>query len=270
VQKFGTYSQLRTHQRPSPPERRTLSPDESTGAIAPNGNFDFSACYTHNYREFMGGFRDWIESIAASKSALDYRKKVTDAETVSMWQSLSFGANYKAAYCVAVCPAGEDVITPFLKHRKEFLQDILVPLQQKKETIYVAANSDAEAYVQRRFPHKKVKRISGGLRPDSIHSFLGGLRLTFQRGRAKGLNACYHFTFTGREEARATVSIRDSGLEIAEGHIGNPDLRVIADSGTWIGFLRKERSLLWAFLRGKIRLKGPPKLLLTFGRCFPS
>ena len=114
-----------------------------TGAIAPDGNFDFSACYTHNYREFMGGFGDWIESIAASKSALDYRKKVTDAETVSMWQSLSFGANYKAAYCVAVCPAGEDVITPFLKHRKEFLQEILVPLQQKKETIYVAANSDA-------------------------------------------------------------------------------------------------------------------------------
>jgi Fe-S-cluster-containing hydrogenase component 2 len=241
-----------------------------TGAIAPDGNFDFSACYTHNYREFMGGFGDWIESIAASKSALDYRKKVTDAETVSMWQSLSFGANYKAAYCVAVCPAGEDVITPFLEHRKEFLQEILVPLQQKKETIYVAPNSDAEAYVQRRFPHKKVKRISGGLRPDSIHSFLGGMRLTFQRGKAKGLNARYHFTFTGREESLITVFIHESKLEVAEGHIGEPDIRVTADSETWIGFLRKERGLIWAFLRRKIRLQGSPKLLLAFGRCFPS
>ena len=27
-----------------------------------------------------------------------------------MWQSLSYGANYRAAYCLAVCPAGEDVI----------------------------------------------------------------------------------------------------------------------------------------------------------------
>src|ERR1700737_3780992 len=27
-----------------------------TGAINPDGRFDFSACYTHNYREFMGGF----------------------------------------------------------------------------------------------------------------------------------------------------------------------------------------------------------------------
>ena len=28
------------------------------GAIAPDGQFDFAACYTHNYREFMGGFGD--------------------------------------------------------------------------------------------------------------------------------------------------------------------------------------------------------------------
>jgi ferredoxin len=64
-----------------------------TGAIHPDGQFDFSACYTHNYREFMGGFGDWVENIADSRSALDYRKKVSNAETQSMWQSLSYGAN---------------------------------------------------------------------------------------------------------------------------------------------------------------------------------
>ena len=75
------------------------------GAISPNGDFNFSACYTHNYREFMGGFTDWVEQIADSKNALDDRKKVADTESASMWQSLSFGANYKAAYCLSVCPA---------------------------------------------------------------------------------------------------------------------------------------------------------------------
>jgi ferredoxin len=89
-----------------------------TGAIGSDGHFDFAACYTHNYREFMGGFNDWIETIAESGSARNYRKKVTGAETVSMWQSLSFGANYKAAYCMAVCPAGDDVIGPFLIDRE--------------------------------------------------------------------------------------------------------------------------------------------------------
>ena len=82
-----------------------------------DGHFDFSACYTHNYREFMGGFDDWVEQVADSRDRMDYRERVTLPETVSMWQSLSYAANYKAAYCMGVCPAGEDVISPFLEDR---------------------------------------------------------------------------------------------------------------------------------------------------------
>jgi Fe-S-cluster-containing hydrogenase component 2 len=88
------------------------------GAIGADGYFVFSACYTHNYREFMGGFVDWVENIAESRNAIDYRSRVSDSETASMWQSVGFGPNYKAAYCTAVCPAGEDVIGPFPEDRK--------------------------------------------------------------------------------------------------------------------------------------------------------
>src|SRR5437764_8835619 len=129
------------------------------GAISADGDFNFSACYTHNYREFMGGFTDWVEQVADSKNSRDYRSRVSDAESASMWQSLSYGANYKAAYCLAVCPAGEDVIGPFLTNRKEHLKDIVRPLQEKEETIYVTKNSDAEASVAKRFPRKKIKRV---------------------------------------------------------------------------------------------------------------
>ena len=132
------------------------------GAIAPDGHFNFSACYTHNYREFMGGFTDWVEQVADSKDAPDYRQRVADPETASMWQSLSFGANYKAAYCMAVCPAGEDVIGPFLTDRKGFLEEVVDPLQEKAETVYVVPGSDAEEHVARRFPHKDTKRVSNG------------------------------------------------------------------------------------------------------------
>jgi putative sterol carrier protein len=52
--------------------------------------------------------------------------------------------------------------------------------------------------------------------------------------------------------------------------VGLPDLYVRADSRSWLGFVRKERNLIWALLTRKIRLKGPPRLLLAFGKCFPS
>jgi Fe-S-cluster-containing hydrogenase component 2 len=240
------------------------------GAIAPDGRFNFSACYTHNYREFLGGFTDWVEQVADSKNALDYRRRVADAESASVWQSLSFGANYKAAYCLAVCPAGEDVIGPYLTDKAGHLRDTVRPLQEKAETVYVVAGSDAEEHVARRFPHKQAKRVGNGLRPRSIQSFLAGLPLTFQPGKSANLNAVYHFTFTGQEEKQATVSIRNGTLQVQDGHQGEADLRVTADSETWLGFLAKERSQLWALLRRRIRIKGSPGLLVALGKCFPS
>ncbi len=241
-----------------------------TGAISPEGEFNFSACYTHNYREFMGGFTDWVESLVESKSAEHYRKRVEPGETVSMWQSLSYGPNYKAAYCVAVCPAGEDVIGPFLDDRKEYVAEVVRPLQEKLETVYVVPGSDAETHVQRRFPHKRVKRVGNGLQPTTIGGFLAGLPRVFQPGASKGLNATYHFTFEGSERLSATIVIRNQRVEVIDGLIGSADLAVTADGGTWLAFLRKEKGILGALLRRKIRLRGSPRLLLAFGRCFPS
>jgi alkyl sulfatase BDS1-like metallo-beta-lactamase superfamily hydrolase len=145
------------------------------------------------------------------------------------------------------------------------------PLQEKVETVYVVPGSDAEEYVARRFPHKKTKRVSNGLAGQgTIRTFLRGLNLVFQRGKSEGLNAIYHFTFTGQEEVKATVEIRNKEVKVTDGHAGTPNLTVTADSATWLRFLRKEANLVWAILSRKVRLKGSPKLLLAFGRCFPS
>src|SRR5262249_38304616 len=114
------------------------------GAIGSDGHFNFSACYTHNYREFLGGFNNWVEQIADSKNGLEYRKRVSASESASMWQSLGFGPDYKAAYCMAVCPAGEDVIGPYLTDKAGHLRETVRPLQEKQETVYVVPGSDAE------------------------------------------------------------------------------------------------------------------------------
>ena len=240
------------------------------GAISPTGDFNFSACYTHNYREFMGGFTDWVEQVADSKNRFDYRKRVSDAESSSMWQSLSFGANYKAAYCLSVCPAGEDVIGPYLDDKQTHLKENVKPLQEKEEAVYVLQNSDAEEHVAKRFPHKKLKHVGNTLRPRSIGQLLVGMPLVFQPNKSAGVNATYHFTFTGKEQREATVVIRDKKISVESGLVGKPDLRVTADTQTWLGFLAHERNLVWALFTRRIRLKGSPLLLVKFGKCFPT
>lgn len=240
------------------------------GAIKPDGAFDFGACYTHNYREFMSGFTDFTEQLVEARSVRDKRKRVSDPESASMWQSLSFGANYKAAYCMAVCPAGEEVIPPFLADRKGFVGDVLRPLQKKEEPVYVVAGTDAEEHVHERFPHKTVRPVTNALRPVSAEGFLRALPLVFQRGKAEGLSARYHFTFTGSEQREATVIIDDGQLTVLDGLQGTADLTMIADTETWLGFLARERNLLWALVRGSLKVRGPISLLRAFARCFPS
>lgn len=54
------------------------------GAISPLGDFSFSSRYTHNYREFMSGFSDWVEVVAGSGSPIGYR---SHSETGSFFVS---------------------------------------------------------------------------------------------------------------------------------------------------------------------------------------
>ena len=240
------------------------------GAIGKDGDFNFANCITHNYRDRFGGFSDWVELIAGSKGALDYRKKVSDPETVGMWQSLCSGISNKSSYCLAVCPAGEELIGPYLDDRKSYMASVVKPLQERLETVFVVPGSDAEVHVNRRFPHKTIKQVGNGLRAKSAESFLESLPLLFQKEQSEGLDATYHFTFTGAEEAKGTVVIQEKTLEVKEGHVGSPNLRLRADSETWVKFLAKEANMVWAMVRGKIRIKGSPALLKAFARCFPS
>lgn len=239
------------------------------GALKPDGGFDFLTCYTHNYREFLGNFSDWVGALTDSKSHKDYRRRFDDGETASMWQSLSFKPGYKAAYCIAVCPAGEDVINPFLEDRKGYVDRVVKPLTAKQETLYILPGSDAEQYSAKRFPHKRRKAVKRQLRPASIAQFLAGLRLSFQRGKAKTLSATYHWTFTGDEDVRATVRIDRGSISVETDHVGTADVTIRADASTWLKILAKEYSVLTAIILRKVRVKGEMQLFRAFGRCFP-
>ena len=240
------------------------------GAIGPEGSFNFSSCYTHNYREFLGGFSDWVEQVADANDAIDYRRRISEAETAAMWQSLSHGANYKSAYCMAVCPAGEDVIGPYLRDKQRHLREVVKPLQERAEPVFVVPGSDAEAIARRKFKNKTVKPVGSGLRPRTIAGLLNFMPYVFQPNQSRGLDATFHFTFTGAESRDATIKIQNREIAVSDGLVGKADVHVTADAKTWLGFLAKETSLAPALITRKIRLKGNPRLLLAFGKCFPT
>ena len=240
-----------------------------TGAIAKDGHFDFTSCMTHNYREKVGGFVEWVHTLADSRNRRDYRRRVSDVETLSWWQSLAYDANTHCDYCIAVCPAGEEAAS-YHKDPATHYDEVVRPLIARKEAIYAVPGSDAEAYVAETFPYKSIRRIGSGRSPQSIAGMIQMLPLVFQRGRARGLTARYHFLFRGKETAEATVDIHDQQITVKSGLTGKADLTVRADGAAWLGFVSNERNLVWEMLCGRIRVKGPRRLLEAFGRCFPA
>ncbi len=240
------------------------------GAINADGHINSMACYAHSYRDKYGGFVDWVENIIQSRNPAAYRKKHSDAETVLMWQSLSVGTSYKCSNCMAVCPGGEENIGPYAEDQKLYRESVAKKLQEKKGTVYVVKGSDAEAHVLKKFPHKKISYVHACARPTSAARFFENLPLVFQREQSKGLDAVYHVIFTGTETCQGTIMIRDRKITVRDGLEGKADMRITADTDTWLKVLRNEKSFTMALLTRKIKVKGPKKLLDGFARCFPA
>jgi Fe-S-cluster-containing hydrogenase component 2 len=239
------------------------------GAIHGDGRFDTAACLTHNYREFMGGFSDWVGTVTESTDRWDYRARVGQAETASWWQSLTTGPHYKAAYCIAACPAGEEVIQPFLTDRKRHVAEVVEPLRARAETLYVLPGSDAEAHAAARFPHKERRVVDGGLYAETIDGFVHGAPLLFQPGKARGHDTCVAFRFTGAEPRDVSFRVADGALTITPGLADDAAVTVTIDGALWLDVVRGRRDPRWLVATLRMRLRGDRHALTHFQACFP-
>jgi len=149
------------------------------------------------------------------------------------------------------------------------VNDIVKPLKDKPEPVYVRPGTTAEK-VARKNPNKEIRHVQTPFRPTSLTGFVNGIKIAFNREKAQGLSLKIHFQFMGKEERSITVTIDDARLEVQEGHVGKADLRVRADSRTWLKIAGKEISFFWPVLVGKLKISGNPMLLMKFQNCIEN
>ncbi|MGD0886329.1 MAG: SCP2 sterol-binding domain-containing protein [Thermodesulfovibrionales bacterium] len=236
------------------------------GAISKDGVLDFMACAMHNYHDLFGNFQEWIEEIVSSKDVRSYRAKFRDSETISRWQSLTYGHAYRCSYCMAVCPAGDETAELYRSGKKDYAERYEKPLKTKREPVYVISGTRAEK-IAKGNDFKEVRFVRNTIRPASVGAFLQGAAILFNPERAKGLRLTLHFEFTGKEQKTATISISEEKIHVHEGYHGGSDLYIKADSETWVGILNEERSLVKALITGRLKFKGNPAFLKKFKAC---
>ncbi len=209
------------------------------GAIDPHGEFDFFGCLTHNYREFLGGFIDLVDAIAEVPDATTYRTKMRESETLSVWQSLGFGPQYKSGYCMAVCPAGDEVVGRYNGNRASYRESTVKPLKEKREPVYVRAGSRGER-VATRNPNKDVRYVDFRAGLATVDNFLVGLRHMFDSAKAASLRPLnLRFRFIGVNVREVAVSVDDGHLSIDDIFDGMPDATITGNDDQWITVLNR-------------------------------
>jgi ferredoxin len=205
------------------------------GAIRNNEDFDFFACLAHNYREFPFSAGDWVQALAADGGPEAYRAKFRDAETASMLQSLAFEPSYKSAYCMAVCPAGDDVIGPYLADRARHREEVLMPLRRQPEPVYVRSGTRAEK-VAARNPAKQIRYLD--FQPDvsTVANFALGLRHMFQPPSAPPGRRTVAFRFT---DGSLTAALSDGTLTVTGGTSEPADATITCDDPGYIAILHR-------------------------------
>ncbi len=242
------------------------------GAISATAPFDVNACVTHNYREFLSGFQDWVDDLTNSENAAVYRRNVGEPETLSWWQSLAHGPNYKSSYCIAVCPAGTDNIGPFREAPRDYLERVVQPLTERRELVYVMPGSAAEKAVARH-PNKQVRHVRS---PRHLRREAGCVILQrFSRLKADNITVrpfMMNLEFTGKEPMDVHLNAMPAWIAVTYRFRNETPSMLRVDSETFLvvfgspnagGFVA---GFAWALLRGRFRYRGKSGVLLSFLR----
>jgi alkyl sulfatase BDS1-like metallo-beta-lactamase superfamily hydrolase len=155
-------------------------------------------------------------------------------------------------------------------NKRAFVGEVVEPLRQKVEPIYVMPGTDAEDHVTRRYPHKKVRRVEGGLYAETVAGVLTGAPMLFQARRSREVRAKISFRFTGDEAQEATITIADGTLRVEAGLAQDADAEVTVDGRAWLELIAGRRNPVWLVVTGALRIRGDRAALDRFQSCFPT
>lgn len=96
-----------------------------------------------------------------------------------------------------------------------------------------------------------------------------GMRRSFRAEKAKGLNARYQFDLDGPEGGQWFVDLNDGTLKMARGQIEHPNVTLITSDKDWVALSNGDLSGTWAFLTGRLKIRGDHSLARKLGEIFP-
>jgi putative sterol carrier protein len=96
-----------------------------------------------------------------------------------------------------------------------------------------------------------------------------GMRESFKPEKAKGVHARYQWQLSGPNGGEWWIDVNDGTYKMGKGKIDNPDVTFIASDKTWVALSNRKLKGTWAFLTGRLKVRGDQRVARKLDEIFP-
>ena len=95
------------------------------------------------------------------------------------------------------------------------------------------------------------------------------MRDSFQPAKAKGVHARYQWDLSGPNGGQWWIEVNDGTYKMGKGKIPDPNVTFIATDKDWVAICHDQLSGTWAYLSGRLRVRGDQGIARKLGEIFP-
>jgi len=95
------------------------------------------------------------------------------------------------------------------------------------------------------------------------------MRGSFQPAKAKGVHARYQWDLSGPNGGQWWIEVNDGTYRMGKGKIPDPNVTFIAKDKDWVAICHDQLSGTWAYLTGRLKVRGDQAIARKLGEMFP-
>src|ERR671935_3161839 len=95
------------------------------------------------------------------------------------------------------------------------------------------------------------------------------MRGSFQAAKAKGVHASYQWDLSGPQGGQWWIDVNDGAYKMGKGKIDHPNVTFVAKDKDWVAVSNHQMGGTWAYLTGRLKIRGDQGLARKLGEMFP-
>ena len=113
------------------------------------------------------------------------------------------------------------------------------------------------------------RAAASGAQSSTPQQVFDGMRESFQAQKAKGVHVSYQWQLSGPRGGEWWIVVNDGTFTMGKGKISSPNVTFVASDEDWVALSNGTLGGTWAFLTGRLKIRGDHGLAKKLGQIFP-